>query len=1025
MNDPRGSIWRKWDLHVHTPASYHWNDGVRYHAMSPKQKDESIYRLATTMQGTDIAAFGIMDYWTFDGYIALFQWLKDNPGTKFDKAIFPGMELRIESPTDFRLNIHVLLSNELTIQKLFDFKSGLKLRIGGKLQSLSDESLIELAQHLDPSKAEALGFKGDELKEEANLLRIGSMTAEVTRDSLIDACHNLPSNSVKVILPFDTSDGISKLDWKAHGHSANEMLQMANMFETRDPDNVDLFLGHVTEKNRRFIESFQKAIGGSPKPVISGSDAHQFLDYGKFPGDKATWLKADPTWEGLASVMCEPIERCFIGISPQQLERVNNERTFYIRSLGINKVKDSDLSEEWFNKINIPLNPGLVAIIGNKGSGKSALIDIIGLLGNSKRQKWFPFLNNRQFKQPSNNKAKHFEAMLTWENDAIETCLLNDDCNEKKLELVNYIPQDCFEDICNELASVEESNFDKELKDVIFSHVAIPDRLGKATLDELIEFKTNELASGIELLRRNVEKLNQELINLEEQSSSENRHGLEERLQKKQAELDALDKSKPPIMEKPKAKTKEAQQKQKELSDLKKQRDKLDQEVKDAQEKQANTALSISKLVKIIERISLFEKQYQEILVDSKKDLQDLNIDVTKIVGLTIDRQPILQKQSELEALKAKWDETLSPSNKVGALAQLKNIEKQVSKLQTKLDEPSQKFHRYEESLREWKERRRLITGSKTTANTLKYFEAKIHELDSLPRLISEKKAKRLEKVTAIHDEITRLTKIYGDLYNGVQSFICTHPLAKHKFNLQFDVSVINLDFEERFFELISQGVVGSFYGVEEGRNLLRELIEKYNFSNKEETLGFLENLMEFINSDIRTGQTVTIDSQLRKGRTRKMVYDLIYSLEFLAPRYILKMGDKQLSELSPGEKGTLLLIFYLLVDMSKTPIIIDQPEHNLDNETIYDLLVPAIKEAKQRRQIIVVTHNPNIAVVSDADQIICAHLDKKNNNKIAYTTGAIEDLQINRRIVDVLEGTLPAFDNRGMKYTAARLHIK
>jgi hypothetical protein len=80
-------------------------------------------------------------------------------------------------------------------------------------------------------------------------------------------------------------------------------------------------------------------------------------------------------------------------------------------------------------------------------------------------------------------------------------------------------------------------------------------------------------------------------------------------------------------------------------------------------------------------------------------------------------------------------------------------------------------------------------------------------------------------------------------------------------------------------------------------------------------------------------------------------------------------------------------------------------------------MLVPAIKYAKERRQIIIVTHNPNLAVVCDADQIIHARMDKTNGNKVVYTSGSIEDPKITRLIVDVLEGTKPAFDLRDAKY--------
>jgi ABC-type lipoprotein export system ATPase subunit len=139
--------------------------------------------------------------------------------------------------------------------------------------------------------------------------------------------------------------------------------------------------------------------------------------------------------------------------------------------------------------------------------------------------------------------------------------------------------------------------------------------------------------------------------------------------------------------------------------------------------------------------------------------------------------------------------------------------------------------------------------------------------------------------------------------------------------------------------------------------------------------------------------------------------------LEYLQPRYILKLGDKEINQLSPGEKGALLLIFYLLVDKDDQPLLIDQPEHNLDNQTVYDLLVPCIKEAKQKRQIIMVTHNPNLAVVCDAEQIICAALNKKDKNTVTYFTGSLENPEINQKVIDILEGTKPAFNNREQKY--------
>ncbi len=101
--------------------------------------------------------------------------------------------------------------------------------------------------------------------------------------------------------------------------------------------------------------------------------------------------------------------------------------------------------------------------------------------------------------------------------------------------------------------------------------------------------------------------------------------------------------------------------------------------------------------------------------------------------------------------------------------------------------------------------------------------------------------------------------------------------------------------------------------------------------------------------------------------------------------------------------------------------MVIDQPEENLDNQSVFTILVPFIKEAKKRRQIIIVTHNPNLAVVCDAEQIIHVVINKADKNKVHIHTGAIESLKINNKLVEILEGTLPAFNNRDLKYSITK----
>ena len=111
------------------------------------------------------------------------------------------------------------------------------------------------------------------------------------------------------------------------------------------------------------------------------------------------------------------------------------------------------------------------------------------------------------------------------------------------------------------------------------------------------------------------------------------------------------------------------------------------------------------------------------------------------------------------------------------------------------------------------------------------------------------------------------------------------------------------------------------------------------------------------------------------------------------------------------------MLVFYLLLDKNDIPLIIDQPEDNLDNHSVEKILVPFIRAGKAKRQIIMVTHNPNLAVVADAEQIIYVNLNKDDNYTFSTVMGSIENVDVNKKIVEVLEGAMPAFNKRKDEY--------
>ena len=113
---------------------------------------------------------------------------------------------------------------------------------------------------------------------------------------------------------------------------------------------------------------------------------------------------------------------------------------------------------------------------------------------------------------------------------------------------------------------------------------------------------------------------------------------------------------------------------------------------------------------------------------------------------------------------------------------------------------------------------------------------------------------------------------------------------------------------------------------------------------------GFAEDIASLLNeSAAKAANDVPgIRTLMRKEKDPAEVYNYLFGLQYLEPKYTLLFQETQIEQLSPGQRGALLLIFYLLVDKGRNPIVLDQPEENLDNETVVSLLVPVLNEAKK-----------------------------------------------------------------------------
>jgi hypothetical protein len=145
-----------------------------------------------------------------------------------------------------------------------------------------------------------------------------------------------------------------------------------------------------------------------------------------------------------------------------------------------------------------------------------------------------------------------------------------------------------------------------------------------------------------------------------------------------------------------------------------------------------------------------------------------------------------------------------------------------------------------------------------------------------------------------------------------------------------------------------------------------------------------------------------------------------LYSTDHIRIRYSINYDGVDIRKLSPGSRGIVLLLLYLALDTADDrPLIIDQPEENLDPKSIFDELVGLFWDAKSKRQVIMVTHNANLVVNADADQIIIAEVGPHSPSElppISYLSGGLESAHIRKAVCDILEGGEAAFKERARR---------
>ena len=970
---PRGSEWRRWDLHAHSPASY----GGKYE------------EFVKNIQKCEAEVIGINDYFTIDGYENI---LKLDTG---DKIIFPVIEFRMcnmvldkndpRLKSGAKINFHIIFNNDINIIT----------RIRTWLNAL--ECFCE------GGKKETFGNIDLEKEREKLTFNYFDVIERLESDEILKNCY-------LVWLPYDEYGGIDKIDPVRDGYFKLGVINKADIIGSSTKKQIDFFLW----KHEHYEETqIKKWLNGRKIPCIKGSDAHEITyPIGKLRDDKSKptnkycWIKSDPTFEGLKQIKYEPGERVYIGEEPP----AKIDRSRIIKSITLVN------SNKWFedNKL-IELNEGLISVIGGKGTRKTALLDLLAYASQSYRRYKKKEGESKSFLEKAFRELKGTKIKIEWDDGSPDEIDIGDKIEDFREEgKVRYLPQDFIEEICTELG---RESLEKQMENVIFQNVP---KEYKATYSDFSIYKNAQIKvinNKKKRIDEQMRKINSEIFGISELIVGQD---------KKKNEIKKIEKD---IL-----KLKEEMKKISiSIKDLKEQQ-KILNELNALNENKSNLERTISvfnsKLLKIDEiknRISVFTENAEEFAVRIKEDLRLIQIsegiiENIKVILLPENVGQVLEnrKREIAVAIKNKKKELDEHNRKIQDLN--KNLKLEKSK-QDKIKEINTLLGKHKEKLDSIKEEVRNIETSEK----------------NLPNLFSKRDNLFISFFEILFEEKEKLKSIYSSL----ESILKASAEENEKlfdFSVQFNFNVKYI--AEKGDSLIDHKNEGRFW--HKTHEALIDELEKLRFlpnfenvdmsnNDKNTVKRFLKNVRDlFLKNE--NGRDFKISSQLRKGHTEKDFYDWLYSTDYYTIVYSIKFNNIDIDNLSPGLKGVALLILYLELDKEDIrPILIDQPEENLDNRSVYKTLMRYFRSAKQRRQIVIITHNPNLVVNTDSEQIIVADFDRgleKQKARICYVSGSLEnsfrndsalinleEQGIREHVCEILEGGKEAFEKREQKY--------
>jgi AAA domain, putative AbiEii toxin, Type IV TA system len=982
-----GSIWRRWDPHIHAPGTI-FND--QFTGVDPWGNYLDQIEKSTPA----IEALGITDYYSLDVYEQTRAW-KNQGRLPNVGLIFPNVEMRyaVGTSSSMPVNFHILISPDDPdhVNETKRFLDRLTFKHQQDTLRCNRGDIIRLGRaHTGSTLDDSAAFK-----EGANQFKV-----EV--DAFLKEWSDCPwiQKNALIAVAGSNKDGSAGLQNDASLAALRQKIESAaHIIFASQPKQRAFWLGQGVLP----ADELTRIYGGF-KPCLHGSDAHMQENVGVPDKDRYCWIKGDATFETLRQACMEPDIRAMVSAEVPS-------GSFASQTIASLTMKNSS----WFGSEPLSLNSGLVGVIGARGSGKTALADMIAAGSYSLSA----HANNKSFVRRAKDFLVDSKAVLDWADGSQTQNDLASVDTENMLDSprVQYLSQQFVEQLCASDGASDE--LVSEIERVIFSTHPKESRLGAENFRELLGLtasRSREARGRHEKAIAGIGfKIGQERNKQDAVSSSKSRRQeLEESIKKDKADREKL--------------------------------------VPVGAEVHSQNFSKVAAAADIIrQRIEqgLRRKQALGLLKDHVNDFRTRisvdDFDELKTRHAAADIQP-----SDWPCFKTDFvgrvDEIIATAE-ANANALILRLEGQKEQSP---DVPLQPAPQTASS---------LAAGAELTALPLSVLAK---EEDRLRALIGEddEKRRRHAKLTdkirdaetsirkldgfisageAAAEEITRLldlrTKSYEGVFEGIVAEeialsalyqpiseklkISKGALGKLTFSIRRIVDIP--DWAARGEKLIDKRKVGDFKGLGALLGAAEaELGHAWRKGNASEVAKAMAAFRSKYDETLRAG-TIVDKADVQAWREwGGRVSEWLYGTEHIRVAYSIQYEGVELQSLSPGTRGIVLLLLYLAIDTEDDrPLIIDQPEENLDPKSVYEELVGLFRGAKQRRQIIIVTHNANLIINTDADQVIVAECGTLKPNAlpdITYTSGALEDPIIRKHVCDILEGGERAFRERAKR---------